>query len=81
MIEINHLKLQLPAQYQDQASVIAREVTQLLAQASFQKSIQGNHHIQRLSIGPIECSVGQTQGQLSQQIAKAIHSGIRGQQS
>jgi hypothetical protein len=68
MIEIGHLRLQLPAGFEQRGSRIA----QLVGQALVQQAIPGNRQIQQLQIGPLKVDPNQSNTTVARTIAHAI---------
>ena len=68
MIEIGHIRLQLPAGFEQRGGRIA----QLLGLALARQPVAENLHLEQLHIGPLILDPNQSNARVAQQIAKAI---------
>jgi hypothetical protein len=74
MLNIDHLRLQLPAGFEHRAASIARLVTDRLAHTRFKKSRRIDH----LTIHPVRIGNNASDNEIAHQIARGITTKIKG---
>lgn len=73
MLTVDRLRLQLPPAFRDRAGEIARLVGEELATVS----VDGDLHLDRLAVPPVEVPHQATDREVARAVAASIHTGLR----